>query len=96
MYRRRQSPVVEGLNESGQAPPPYRPKDDTLTTLEPMNDALDGTVSVAIPPRALSRDETDHIRLPGYSETNPVDNTNMGTPAQRSLTETVSARADPI
>jgi hypothetical protein len=69
MYRRRQELVVEGLDQNGEAPPPYKPKDDTITTLEHLNDGTDGAVNVAVPPRALSRDDIEHIRLPDYSET---------------------------
>jgi hypothetical protein len=73
MYRRRQAPVVDGLDEFGAAPPPYRPKDDSITTLEHLNAGMDGAVNVAVPPRAFSRDDADHIRLPDYSETIRAD-----------------------
>ncbi|KAF1930121.1 uncharacterized protein M421DRAFT_3876 [Didymella exigua CBS 183.55] len=96
MYRSRQAPAVEGLNESGEAPPPYKPKDDTFTTLEHTDDAMDGAVRVAIPPRAISRDDTGHIRLPDYSETMQVDNNNLDTRPARGLDETSSARVGSV
>lgn len=93
MYRRRQPPTVEGLNESGEAPPPYKPKDNTFTTLELVHDTMDLAVDVAIPPRALSRDEIEHVQLPDYSETIHVDKSNVGTQPARQLNDTVSTRA---
>ena len=83
--RRNQPPVVEGLNESGEAPPPYKPKDDTLTNLIPANDNPELALDVAIPPRALSRDETEHARLPDYVETAHVDDRGRSTRSTRSV-----------
>lgn len=95
MYRRRQPPTVEGLNESGEAPPPYKSKDDILTALELVRNTMDLAVDVAIPPRALSRDEIEHVQLPDYSETIQVHKSNVGTQSARSLNNTVSTRAGP-
>lgn len=92
MYRRRQAPVVEGLNESGEAPPPYQPKDDTVTTPEHFTDAMDGAGSITIPPRALSRNDTGHVLLPDYSESVQIDNSNMDIPPTREHNETTSTR----
>lgn len=83
MYRRRQAPVVEGLDQNGEAPPPYKSKEDTVTTLQHLNDGMDGAATVTIPPRALSRDNADHIRLPDYSETiRPEDSSTDDSPAR--------------
>ena len=63
ILRRNQPPFVEGLNESGEAPPPYKPKDNKTTIVETAeNDGL------TIPPRVLSRDGAEHVRLPDYAE----------------------------
>lgn len=83
IHRRRQAPVVEGLDHDGEAPPPYKPKDDTVTTLEHLHDGMDGAGSVAIPPRVLSREDTDHIRLPDYSETVRLNDRNTDRPPAR-------------
>lgn len=92
MYRRRQAPVVEGLNQHGEAPPPYKPKDDTITTLEHLNDGTDGAVDVAVPPRALARDDTNRIRLPDYSETIGIDDSNTDSSSPRVADGTLSGR----
>jgi hypothetical protein len=92
MYRRHEEPVVEGLDQHGEAPPPYKPKGETVTTLEDVNDTMDGAVNVAIPPRALSRDDTEHIRLPDYSETIFIDGGRTDVQQARSLDETSTAR----
>jgi hypothetical protein len=63
ILRRNQPPFVEGLNESGEAPPPYKPKDNKKTIIEAA-----GNNGITIPPRVLSRDGTEHVRLPGYAE----------------------------
>lgn len=63
ILRRNQSSSVEGLNESGEAPPPYKPKDNKTTIVE--TDENDG---ITMPPRVLSRDDTEHVRLPDYAE----------------------------
>jgi hypothetical protein len=63
VLRRNQLPFVEGLNESGEAPPPYKPKDDKTTIVEATEN--DG---ITIPPRVLSRDGTERVYLPDYAE----------------------------
>ncbi|KAJ4381743.1 hypothetical protein N0V86_003108 [Didymella sp. IMI 355093] len=95
MYRRRQEPVVEGLDQHGEAPPPYKPKGEIVTTFEDVNNTMDGTVNIAIPPRALSRDDTGHIRLPGYSETIFNDGSRTDIQPASSLDETSTARVRP-
>ncbi|KAF3037788.1 hypothetical protein E8E12_004437 [Didymella heteroderae] len=80
MYRRREAPVLEGMDE---VPPPYKPKADTVTTLEHLNDGMDGAVNVTVPPRAHSRDDTEYIRLPDYSETIGIDDNNTSSSSVR-------------
>lgn len=63
ILRRNQPPFVEGLNESGEAPPPYKPKDNKTNIVETAEHA-----GITIPPRVLSRDGTEHVRLPDYAE----------------------------
>lgn len=93
MYRRRQAPVVEGLDQNGEAPPPYEPKEDTITTLQHLNDGMDGLATFTVPPRALSRDNADHTRLPDYSETIRAEDSSTGGPPARVHDGIVSGRA---
>ena len=62
ILRRNQPPFVEGLNESGEAPPPYKPEDNKTTIVETAENN-----GITIPPRVLSRDGTEHVRLPDYA-----------------------------
>lgn len=52
----------EGLNEHGEAPPPYRPKGDVTVAHAP-------ATSLSIPLRTLSRDQGMAVRPPEYHET---------------------------
>lgn len=92
MYRFRQAPAVEGLDQNGEAPPPYKPKSDIITTLETLNDDMDGAVNVAVPHRALLRDDTEHIRLPDYSEIIQVDDRRADNPSARVPDRILSSR----
>ena len=56
----------EGLNEHGEAPPPYRPKGD-VTDAEDSPQNL--SYGLSLPLRTLSREGLDASRLPGYRET---------------------------
>jgi hypothetical protein len=47
---------AEGLNENGEAPPPYEPKNEGMVMVEP-----------AVPLRTLSRNEGERIQPPGYN-----------------------------
>ncbi|KAF1977299.1 hypothetical protein BU23DRAFT_293723 [Bimuria novae-zelandiae CBS 107.79] len=55
----------EGLNEHGEAPPPYQAKDDVTVTQGPPQDPASG---LSIPLRTLSRDEVDAGRPPDYRD----------------------------
>lgn len=63
----------EGLNEQGEAPPPYQPKSSVSAAdvvsgdpvLDPTN-VRDSATGLAVPMHVLSRDEFDHIRPPAY------------------------------
>jgi hypothetical protein len=61
-YVRRQ----EGLDEHGEAPPPYQPKSD-ITVDAPADEALGPASSLAIPLRTLPRDENERAQPPGYT-----------------------------
>jgi hypothetical protein len=77
--RRNQAYLVEGLDETGEAPPPYQPKGDNLTSHDPVTGNLALAVDVTPPPRALSREETEHARPPEYAGTiHVVDCPNVG------------------
>ena len=95
--RRNRLLVVEGLNESGEAPPPYKPKDDTNMTLTAVDGGFEPAVDVTVPPRTLSRDEAQHARLPDYMETiRPNDNitsTENTTPTSEAPTDRVARNA---
>lgn len=58
----------EGLNEHGEAPPPYRPKGEATVDAGITHDV---TTSLAIPLRTLPRDEAERSRPPGYEEVAP-------------------------
>lgn len=57
----------EGLNEHGEAPPPYRPKGDVTVAQDPVT-------GLSIPLRTLSREQVDAGRPPEYRETDNEDN----------------------
>ncbi|KAF2243948.1 hypothetical protein BU26DRAFT_436278 [Trematosphaeria pertusa] len=57
----------EGLNEHGEAPPPYQPKSDVTAAHDGI--AQDPATRLAIPLRTLSRDEIEQSRPPEYRET---------------------------
>jgi hypothetical protein len=67
----------EGLNEHGEAPPPYQPKSaDTVVVQGHDGTAQDSTNGLTIPLRTLSRTDVERSRLPGYEEAS-------GTPSMR-------------
>jgi hypothetical protein len=59
----------EGLDENGEAPPPYQYKSEA-TAYVSADGGHDPAASLAVPLRTLSRDDTEHGRPPGY--TTPV------------------------
>lgn len=56
----------EGLDEHGEAPPPYQPKDDVTVAEGPPQDPAR---LLAVPLRTLSRDDVGSGRPPEYRET---------------------------
>jgi hypothetical protein len=58
----------EGLNEHGEAPPPYQTKNDGITAHAPArtHDIVSG---LAVPLQTLSRDAVHHGQPPEYRET---------------------------
>lgn len=67
MHRGNEAHVVEGLDETGAAPPPYQAKGNTVTTHETMHGDPELVTNVAMPPRALLGEDTERSRLPEYS-----------------------------
>ncbi|KAF1941336.1 hypothetical protein EJ02DRAFT_206320 [Clathrospora elynae] len=59
----------EGLDELGEAPPPYQPKSGVTLVDSPVGSAQDRVERVAIPLRTLSRSETEGTRPPDYGDT---------------------------
>jgi hypothetical protein len=62
----------EGLNEHGEAPPPYQPKNEVLVSHQPTTAAQNST-SLAVPLRTFTRDITNRACPPGYSATTRTD-----------------------
>lgn len=58
----------EGLDEHGEAPPPYQPKSEATVAQGDIAAAQDATAGLTIPLRTLSRDEIERSRPPGYEE----------------------------
>jgi hypothetical protein len=58
---------ADGLDEHGEAPPPYEPKNEVTAGARQVSGA-----EVAIPLRTHAREERDRIRPPGYSVTTGV------------------------
>ena len=88
--RRNRLPIVEGLNESGEAPPPYKPKVDLGTTVTTLDGSSGPAVDVTIPPRALSHDGMQHTRLPDYIEPIRLDDNFTRTESVRPVNQTVN------
>jgi hypothetical protein len=87
---RNRLPIVEGLNEFGEAPPSYKPKVDLGTTVTTLDGGSGPAVNVTIPPRALSRDEFEHARLPDYVETTRTDDNFTRTESVRPVNQTIN------
>lgn len=63
----------EGLNEQGEAPPPYQPKSEISETQDVLGENVletrsirDSATGLTIPMHTLSRDELDRFRPPAY------------------------------
>lgn len=59
----------EGLNEHGEAPPPYQPKNEVTVAQDSAIPAQDPASGLSIPLRTLSRDEIQISHPPNYQET---------------------------
>ncbi|KAF1957203.1 hypothetical protein CC80DRAFT_375639, partial [Byssothecium circinans] len=53
----------EGLDERGEAPPPYQPKSEGTISVVPERGGVEG---LAIPLRSLSREDIEQARPPEY------------------------------
>jgi len=67
----------EGLNEHGEAPPPYQPRADATTAGNTdaegsealrLGTAQDVVTGLTVPLRTLSRDERATLKPPGYQD----------------------------
>ncbi|KAF2260584.1 hypothetical protein CC78DRAFT_547422 [Lojkania enalia] len=70
----------EGLDENGEAPPPYQPKSDITVDQSNIRATHDTASGLTIPLRTLSRDEINTIRLPDYQESEQRINSVSGQP----------------
>lgn len=86
MDRRDRLHAVEGLNEVGEAPPPYKSKDANIATRDPINGNTMPNDGVTVPPRVLTLHEIEHARLPDYFETMRIHN-GPNTALPRSMAE---------
>ncbi|KAF2468435.1 uncharacterized protein BDR25DRAFT_180463, partial [Lindgomyces ingoldianus] len=59
----------EGLDEHGEAPPPYEPKSETTVGQDGVSTNRQPAGGLAIPLRTLQRDEIERSRPPEYQET---------------------------
>ncbi|KAF2830854.1 hypothetical protein CC86DRAFT_402859 [Ophiobolus disseminans] len=59
----------DGLDEHGEAPPPYQPKSEVTVAHTPTGGYHHQSSSPAVPLRTLSRNELGRGRPPGYSAT---------------------------
>jgi hypothetical protein len=58
----------EGLDEHGEAPPPYHPKPEPTVAKGPTGEAQDPVSGLAIPLRALARADIEGNRPPEYQD----------------------------
>lgn len=65
----------EGLNERGEAPPPYEPKSEVAH--DNAGSTRDAESGLAIPLRTLSRDGIEHARPPEYETVNHDDSSGL-------------------
>lgn len=72
----------EGLNEHGEAPPPYEPKSDAVA-VQNAAEPRDRESGLAIPLRTLSRDHIEPASPPGYRATFSGDRSRNETQATR-------------
>ncbi|CAO2655543.1 Nn.00g043460.m01.CDS01 [Neocucurbitaria sp. VM-36] len=56
----------EGLDEHGEAPPPYQPKNEATEAQEPVEAAQTAASRVTIPLRTVAKDVIDRSRPPAY------------------------------
>jgi hypothetical protein len=61
--------VEDGLDENGEAPPPYQPKTEARVTSFAARGSQDAASNLSIPLRALSRDETERLHPPEHMGT---------------------------
>lgn len=83
----------EGLNEHGEAPPPYRPKSD-VTVTQGQEGTHDPASGLTIPLRTLSRDDIEQNRPPEYRETVGRGEASCNRPDTADSADTRAARPD--
>jgi hypothetical protein len=76
-WRHNQAPAIirreDGLDEQGEAPPPYQSKDEATVALSGITQ--DPASGLTIPLRTLSRESTEQMRPPDYQESNESSST---------------------
>lgn len=76
-YHRGYAPVFlrreEGLDEHGDAPPPYQPKSEMTVTNHYVGAAHDTTSGLLVPPPTLPKDEIDRAQPPVYDSASSAD-----------------------
>jgi hypothetical protein len=82
----------EGLNEHGEAPPPYQPKSEV--TVAPDGTPQDATSGLAIPLRTLSRDGIETVQPPEYEERLRREETSSDRPGTATTRNTRPDTAD--
>lgn len=63
----------EGLDERGEAPPPYQPESDPSMTYKLSGTAQDQVQGITMPPRILIRDGVEGTRPPEYRNARQPD-----------------------
>ncbi|KAF2110695.1 hypothetical protein BDV96DRAFT_500757 [Lophiotrema nucula] len=89
----------EGLDENGEAPPPYQPKGETTVSQSNATPDRQATNDIMIPLRTLSRDEIERTRPPEYralEADHPRLNSNPLETATTQMTQSETAGTHPI
>lgn len=69
---RTQTRREEGLDENGEAPPPYQPKTEVAVSHEPVAEG-EHTSTIAIPLRTLQRNSNEQMRPPVYTSADSAE-----------------------
>ena len=78
----------EGLDENGEAPPPYEPKQTIGVTDTSAGPTQDPATGLTIPPPTLSRGDIEVMQPPGYQEIAMVASRTRDRPGPAEFTTT--------